>query len=217
MLNIEKILEIEKEIKGKSLDLKDFQKEDTVLVVIDMVNGFVHEGPLSSFRIKGIIRNISDLNNSTLDYNKIFFLDEHGQDSVEYKTHGVHCMRGTKECELIPELKKNLINYDNVIMIPKNSTNGFHVPLFKNWLSKNEDNIKNYIVMGCESDICVINFAVTLKTYFDEKNMDRRIIVPANSVETYDLGSHDGDLMKVISLYNMKINGIEVVDSIINY
>ncbi len=37
------------------------------------------------------------------------------------------------------------------------------------------------------------------------------MIVPANTVETYDLGLHSGDLMHVMALYNMIINGIEVV------
>jgi hypothetical protein len=30
-------------------------------------------------------------------------------------------------------------------------------------------------------------------------------------VETYDLGTHNGDLMNVMALYNMLGNGIEVV------
>ncbi|BAH07476.1 isochorismatase family cysteine hydrolase [Clostridium kluyveri] len=215
MLDVKKILEMEKEVKGKNLDLKDLKKENTALVIVDMVNGFVHEGLLASPRIKNIIKNIADLNNNTLGYKKVFFLDEHGEDSVEYKTHGIHCRKGTTECELIPELKENLKDYNNIAMIPKNSTNGFHAPLFKNWLSENESTIENYIVVGCESDICVINFVITLKTYFNEKNMDKRIIIPANSVETYDLESHDGELMKIISLYNMQMNGMEIVDSII--
>ncbi len=32
-----------------------------------------------------------------------------------------------------------------------------------------------------------------------------------NLVETYDLGIHNGDLMNLISLYKMKINGINIV------
>lgn len=215
MLDVKKISEMEKEIRGRNLELKDFKKENTALVVVDMVNGFVHEGLLASPRIKGIIKNIVDLNKNTQGYKKIFFLDEHGEDSVEYKTHGTHCKRGTTECELIPELKESCTDYNNIIMIPKNSTNGFHASLFKKWMEENEDTIESYIVVGCEADICVINFVVTLKTYFNEKNMDKRIIVPENSVETYDMGSHDGDLMKLISLYNMKMNGIEIVDNII--
>jgi hypothetical protein len=38
-----------------------------------------------------------------------------------------------------------------------------------------------------------------------------RAIVPADAVETYDFGTHNGDLMNAMALYNMMINGIEVV------
>lgn len=43
------------------------------------------------------------------------------------------------------------------------------------------------------------------------QNKKARVIVPVNTVETYDLGLHDGDLMNIMALYNMMINGIEVV------
>lgn len=215
MLNVDKLYEMEKEIKGKILKLKGLEREKTALVVVDMVNGFVHEGILSSPRIIDIIDNIKELNEKTLGYKKIFFLDEHSDDSAEFKSYAKHCLSGTEEAMLIPELNEGATVNDNTSMIPKNSTNGFHAPKFKTWLTENEDKIHNYIVVGCEADICVSHFATTLKTYFNEKNLEKRIIVPINCVETYDFGSHDGDLMKVISLYEMNMNGIEIVEKIL--
>lgn len=100
-------------------------------------------------------------------------------------------------------------------MIPKNSTNGFHAPGFKLWLEQNEVEVENYIVVGCVTDICVSQFATTLKTYFNQKNLNRRIIVPMDLVEIFTFGTHDGDLMQIISLWEMKSNGIEVVETII--
>lgn len=44
--------------------------------------------------------------------------------------------------------------------------------------------------------------------------MDKRIIVPMNAVETFDLGAHNGDLMNLFALYNMHTCGIEVYDKI---
>jgi hypothetical protein len=35
--------------------------------------------------------------------------------------------------------------------------------------------------------------------------------VPANAVDTFDAGVHDGGLTNVMALYNMMISGIEVV------
>ena len=60
----------------------------------------------------------------------------------------------------------------------------------KIWLDDNERHIENYIIVGCEVDICVSHFATTLKTYFNQKNLNRRIIVPVDSVETFDFGTH---------------------------
>lgn len=215
-LMINKILDMQNEIRGKVVNLADLSKGKTALIIVDMVNGFVHEGPLSSPRVVGIIGNLVKLNEKTQGYKKIFFLDQHEENSVELKNYDKHCIKGTSEAELIPSLRTEAATtHSNTTMIKKNSTNGFHAPEFKLWLDNNEKEIENYIVVGCEVDICISHFATTLKTYFNQKNLSRRIIVPVDSVETFDFGTHQGDLMKVISLWEMQSNGIEIVDSII--
>lgn len=214
-MDINNIFNMEKEIKGKTLYLKDFSKDNTAIITVDMVKGFVKKGMLSSPRIISIIDAIVDLNKRSKGYKKVFFLDEHEENSAELTTYAKHCIKGTEESELIDELNKEEVIGKNTAMISKNSTNGFHAPAFKVWLLKNEDIIENYIVIGCEADICVSHFATTLKTYFNEKNLSRRIIVPINGVETFDFGTHGGDLMKIISLWEMKSNGIEIVDEIL--
>ncbi|URZ00760.1 cysteine hydrolase family protein [Clostridium felsineum] len=211
----EKILQMEKEIKGNTLKINDLDKNKTALVVVDMVKGFVHKGALSSPRVQGIIKEIVELNYKTLGSKKIFFLDEHTSGSTELKSYEKHCLKDTEEAELIDELKEEKEVNSNIAMIPKNSVNGFHAPGFKLWLEENEAEVENYIICGCEVDICVSNFANTLKTYFNQKDSNKRVIVPSNAVETFDFGTHDGDLMKIISLWEMKSNGIEIVDKII--
>ena len=69
-----------------------------------MVNGFVHEGLLSSPRVVEIIDNLVKLNEKTHGYKKIFFLDQHEENSVEFKNYAKHCIKGTAEAELIPLL-----------------------------------------------------------------------------------------------------------------
>ncbi len=211
--SINKILDMDKEIRGASIRLEDLQKGKTAIVVVDMVNGFVHQGLLSSPRILAIVDPIKRLMARAQGCEKIFFLDRHSDSSPELKTYGIHAVIGSGEDELIPELA-GMAEGAAATVIQKNSTNGFHAPGFRAWLEKNEGRIENYIVTGCEADICVAHFAATMKTYFNEKNLNRRIIVPIDCVETYDYGTHDGDLMKVISLWEMKLNGIEVVDEI---
>lgn len=214
MMNLNKIAEMEKEIRGTVVKLADLPKGKTAVVFVDMVVGFVYKGVLASPRIIEIVNNLVALNERTHGYNKIFFLDEHEKGCAEHNSYAEHCLKGTEEAELISELREGATLHSNTVMIPKNSTNGFHAPGFKKWLEENEAETENYIVVGCEADICVSHFATTLKTYFNQKNLNRRIIVPTNGVETFDFGTHDGDLMKVISLWEMKSNGIEIVDTI---
>jgi nicotinamidase-related amidase len=215
-LMVNKIFDMQKEISDKVVSLTDLPKDKTALIIVDMVNGFVHQGTLSSQRVVEIINTLVIINERTQGYKKIFFLDQHDENSVEFSNYPKHCLKGNLESELINELIcQEATSHNNTTMIPKNSTNGFHAPEFKVWLDNNEDIMENYIILGCEVDICVSHFATTLKTYFNQKNLHRRIIVPVDSVETFDFGNHDGDLMKVISLWEMQSNGIEIVASIL--
>jgi len=204
---------LEEELKGKTLELNSLNKEETALIVIDMVNGFVYNGPLSSPRVAAIVNNIVDINKKTNGYKKVFFTDSHSENSKEFSSFPVHCLKNSEESMLIPELVTESSS-SNSIIIEKNSTNGFNSEGFRQWFNKNCDNVNNYIVTGCVTDLCVLQFTLSLKAYFNEMNKDKRIIVPMNAVDTYDLGSHNAYLMNLFALYNMHISGIEVVDKI---
>ncbi|MFA9424256.1 MAG: isochorismatase family cysteine hydrolase [Sedimentibacter sp.] len=205
---------IEEELKVKTISLSSLNKDRTALFVIDMVNGFVYEGPLSSPRVASIAKNIVELNEKTKGYKKVFFLDSHENDSKEFSSFPTHCLNGTSESELILELKTEASKGPNTYYIKKNSTNGFHTKEFKDWLIQNMDEVDNYIITGCVTDICVLQFTLSLKTYFNETNKSKRVIIPKNCVETYDGGSHDGYLMNLFALYNMHTCGIEIADKI---
>lgn len=200
-----------KEINLSSIS-NDIAK-DTVIIVIDMVKGFCTEGILSSNRANSIVDSILNLLNNMKDSNKIFFLDSHTKDSVELNSYPNHCILGTIEEELIEELK-DFCKYDNKsVFIKKNSINGFHTDEFKNWL-KNNNNIKNFIVVGVCTDICVETFVISLKTYFNEYNINKNIYVPVNCIETFDSENHNANIMNIISINKMKSNGINVVKKI---
>ncbi|HNZ82911.1 MAG TPA: isochorismatase family cysteine hydrolase [Sedimentibacter sp.] len=212
---MEALKSIEEELKGREIRLSSLDKDRTALIVVDMVNGFVYSGPLASARVAAKVENIVELNRKMKGYKKMFFLDTHSDDSKEFCSFPVHCIKGDKEAELIPELMTQDSQGQETYYIEKNSTNGFHAEGFKEWINKYEDEVDNFIITGCVTDICVLQFSLTLKSYFNEKNKEKRIIVPANMVETYDGGSHDGNLINLISLYNMHTSGIEVVDGVI--
>lgn len=193
------------------LMLKDLPAKDTVFVIVDMVNGFAREGALKSPRVEALIPEITRLSKMCDQYGiaKIAFADCHTEASPEFDAYPAHCMAGTYEGEVVDEIKEA----GGYILIPKNSTNGFLEDGFQKWLGENR-NIDNFIITGDCTDICIQQFAITLKTWFNMHNQKARVIVPVNAVETYDLGLHEGDLMNVMALYNMLGNGIEVVKNV---
>ena len=195
-----------------SLELKSLDPDKTVLVIIDIVNGFVREGLMHSKRIEDIISPVLNLMDDceSLGIKKLAFADCHSKDCTEFSTFPVHCVKGTSESEIIDEIKEN----GGYTLIEKNSTNGFHAPDFQKFMSENP-NIQNYIVCGDCTDICVMNFCSTLKTYFDQHNKDVNVIVPINAVETFDLPVHNGDFMNVMALQFMESVGVELVNDVV--
>lgn len=195
----------------ESIKLKDLKGEQTALFIVDMINGFAREGALKSQRVEELIPDIVNLSKKCdeLGIQKLAFADCHTDVSPEFGAYPKHCMVGTNEAEIVDEIKE----VGGYKLIEKNSTNGFHEENFKKWLNENPQ-ITNFIVTGDCTDICVQQFAITLKTWFNMQNKNYRVIVPINAVDTYDFGAHNGDLVNVMALYNMIINGIEVVKKI---
>lgn len=195
----------------KPLKLESLPLKETALVIIDMINGFAREGALMSPRVEALIPVIAELSEQCGKHGvkKLAFADNHTGASPEFGAYPPHCLTGTSESEIVDELK-DIGGYQ---LIPKNSTNGFLEKKFREWLEENE-RIRTFLIVGDCTDICIQQFAVTLKTWFNRRNESSRIIVPVNAVDTYDLGMHDADLLNVVTLFSMTGNGVELVSSI---
>ena len=207
MLRVSHILE-----KAEQLDIRKLDASNTMLVIVDMVNGFVRSGNMASDRIDDIVNPILAIKNKCdeVGVNTVAFADCHTSSSVELKNYPSHCVLGTKEEEIIDELKEALVT----TVINKNSTNGFLEDEFINLLDENK-NICNFIVVGCCTDICVQNFAITLKMWFNKNDRISRVIVPMDAVETYDAPGHSALIKNIIALDTMMESGIEVVKNIV--
>lgn len=197
--------------KLPAIPLKDLQEKQTVLVIVDMVNGFAREGALRSPRVESLIPEITKLSKACdeLSIVKLAFADCHTLASPEFEAYPPHCLEKSSEGEIVDELK----DIGGYTLIPKNSTNGFLEEAFRKWLEENE-HLDTFIITGDCTDICIQQFAITLKAWFNRQNKKLRVIVPVNAVETYDFGQHDGALMNIMALYTMMINGIEVVSGV---
>ncbi len=176
-----------------------------LLVIIDMVNGFVKEGALADEKINKITPNIIDkINEFSKDSLPIIsFRDCHKENDVEFETYPPHCIKGSSESELIDELKP----FESLFIdIEKDTTNGFNTDNFKDYISKNT--FEEIVVTGCCTDICVETFAISLKDYFDKNDIFTKIIVLENAVFTFDSDTHNALEVHKNSLKTMKKHGI---------
>ena len=165
-------------------NLKIYKK---CLIVVDMVNGFVKEGVLHDKMIAKTIPNQIKLIKETLadDGLVIFIKDTHTNDSKEFKRFGntTHCLEGTKESELVDELKV-YEGLENTISVKKNSTSFMEAPEFRK-IIKELVNVEEFNVVGCCTDICVANGTIGLANYCDEWNKEVVIKAYQDAIATY--------------------------------
>ncbi len=193
---------------------------------VDMNNGFCHEGNLASPRVRDLIPAVRSLFEGAHQAGVRQFVlpqDTHRQDAVEFHDFPLHCVAGTAEAETIPELQ-GLPFADLFQVFPKNSLSASHETGLDGWLDAHAD-LGAALICGNCTDLCVHQLAMHLKLRANARNQALRVIVPANCVQTYDLPvatarqigalPHDGDLLHLLFLYHLRLNGAEVAREII--
>jgi nicotinamidase-related amidase len=199
--------------------------ENVALFSVDMINGFCHQGSLASPRIRNIIPNVVEVFNDAYAVsvrNFVLAQDSHTPDAVEFACFPPHCQQGSAESQTIPELAA--LPFANLYQIvPKNSLDAFYGTNMRGWLDEHHD-LHTTVVVGNCTDLCVYQMAMHLKLYANAYNLKWRVIIPANAVQTYDtpletarsLGilPHNGDVLHLLFLYHMNLNGVEIVRSL---
>lgn len=192
-------------------DMHTMDIKDPIVFVVDMINGFIHEGALADEEINEITQNIIEVLEA-LDTRNIFIADAHPPKTREFLSFPSHCVIGTRESEVVDELQPYIHE-----LFHKNSTNTFTCMDFQSFIEeKRLDTYQDIIIMGCCSDICILQFALCLNAWFNEHNMvDHRIIIPVNTIDTYHIeGIHDAYSCNEFAIANMKANGILMVKSL---
>jgi nicotinamidase-related amidase len=197
----------------------------TALCTVDMLNGFCYEGTLASPRAAACVQPIANLFQRAYARgvrNFVSIQEWHSEHAEEFKAYGAHCVRGTREAELVPELA-SLRFIRDVEVVRKNSLHTIVETTMEQWL-ENHSLVDTFIVTGVCTDLCTYDLALDLKLRGNARDIPRRVIVPANCVNTYDLPvdpakqigalPHDGDLAHAYFLYMMALNKIEVVKEI---
>ena len=96
-----------------------------------------------------------------------------------------------------------------IIVYEKNSTCALYA---KNFLSDLDSmkKLREIILTGCCSDICVLNLAIALVNYLDEQNKNIKVSVYKELIETYNSPEHNREEYNQMSLKLMKQAGIEI-------
>jgi len=190
---------------------------------VDLILGFAYEGALSSPRVAGIIPPTVQLFQAAYQAGVAHFVliqDCHSDDAPEFSSFAPHCACGTREAETVPELLA-LPFSDQFTVLTKNSISSSLGTGLDAWLNARHQQLDTFIVVGDCTDLCTYQLAMYLRLRANAHGYDQRVIVPADCVQTYDMPvdtaqklgimPHDGDLMHALFLYQMALNGIEVV------
>jgi len=172
-----------------------------VLLVIDMLRGFLEEGyPLyCGDKARRIIPSVQSLLEQELARgSKVFFLcDHHSPDDPEFKMFPPHCIKDTAEAEVIPELA----GYKGEIIPKKRFSGFFDTPLEE---KLNQLKPENLIVCGVCTDICVMH------TVSDARNLDYPVEVPVDCVASFDEKAHHFALEHMEKTLGAKLTTVRI-------
>ena len=213
----------------------------TGLVIVDEVNGFATVGagnlapPIANTQVATMIAETNRIaqNFDTHQRPILAFLDTHipGKPEPPYPPH---CEAGTGEEKLVPELEW-LETAQHATLVRKDCINGFigaFGPDGRNkvvdWITENK--IKELLVVGICTDICVMDFVLTALSARNHDMMPplAEVIVYDAGCSTYDLprqtaeelgygatAAHPQDATHYLGLYFMASRGARICDEVI--
>ncbi len=169
-----------------------FSRPDQCAVLaVDVTNGFCRSGALASERVNTIVSPIVHLMKTAWAAGVRQFVlsqDTHEPDAVEFSSWPAHCVRGTAEAETVDEIKQ-LPFFNSMTVFQKNSLSSLAAT---DYLVRRQDrpDISTIVVVGDCTDLCIYQLGMDLRTDADALQLQRRVIVPANCVQTYDYQRH---------------------------
>ncbi len=157
--------------------------ERRAVIVIDMQRGFLEPGhPLfCGEEARGVIAPIRELIEHELAAGSTLFFtaDTHEPTDSEFEVFPPHCLRGSEEAQIIPELQSYL---QRGVLIQKRRYSAFFGTDLDALLKKLR--VEELIVCGVCTDICVLH------TVADARNRDYRVVVPESCVASFDPNAH---------------------------
>ena len=190
---------------------KDYKK---ALYIVDMNNGFVNFGAMANPKYNELVPEQVKLVNKMREEEELvnFILEGHNEDALEFKTYPKHCVLGTKEADLIPELIIEQ-NKENTKTYYKNCINGMLNRDLQEDIKKLKK-LKEIIVAGVCTDLCVMDFVRTYLRYLDQINKETKLFVIKNATDTFDAPGHDRNEWTDIAYKVMAQAGAIVVNDV---
>jgi len=215
--------------------------EPTGLVIVDEVNGFATVGsgnlapPKDNPQVSAMVEETVRLARgfSGQGWPILAFLDTHVPGKPE-PPYPPHCEAGTGEEDLVPQLTW-LGDDPNATLVRKDCINGFVGAIrpdgsnaVVDWVNANT--LARVLVVGICTDICVMDFVLTLLSARNHDLMPslKDISVHAGACATYDLpkeavehlglpetACHPQDLTHHLGLYFMASRGAEIAGEVV--
>lgn len=187
------------------------------LFIIDMNNGFVNFGPMANPKYNELIPEQLKLIKIFRSENELvnFILEAHNKKATEFNSYKEHCVKGTPESLLIPELLPEQTK-PNTRSYYKNSINGMLNKKLQDDIRKLK-NLKSIVIGGVCADLCVMDFTLTLLRYLDEINMNTKVIVIKSNIDTYEAPNHNRKEWLDIAYKVLTQAGAIIVENIEEY
>jgi nicotinamidase-related amidase len=73
-------------------------------------------------------------------------------------------------------------------------------------------NLEKVAFVGCLSEVCVKNAAITARNYFDQVNRDVEVGVYEDAIDTFEAPGHNAEEVTVQALKDMAANGVKIYE-----
>ena len=175
--------------------MSESPQQRRAIIVVDMLVGFCRRGSLYSPRYDRIVPRLLERLEAAeaAGVPIVFLIDTHAADDPEFEMFPPHCVEGSGEDEVIPELKPFA---DRGTVVRKRTFSGFHETELDDVLARLAPDVVE--VVGVCTDICVLHTVAGLRARGYE------VLVHEDLVETYDAPGHDAEAFNRFALSHVR-------------
>ncbi len=202
------------------------------VVVVDMVHGFIDEGPLASPRVLALVPGVADLVRGFAAAGGRWLCvceDAHPPDAPEFQAFPAHCLDGTRSSRSVPAIQAAATSAGLDTTWIRKPTLAPQDAGLLGWARAAATALgpeRALVVAGAVTDLCCYQAAMGLRLWANRPAIAHelgplRVVVGLDAVATYDLAPeaaraagalpHDGDLHHAVFAHHLALNGVEVV------